>query len=182
VVERLKQEGWEMVVTHNAGRDPRPGEVDGVHYHFVSRTEFERMAGNGELLEYVEYAETKKGTSRVEIETKLALGKKVIWRIDPTAAARVKEILAEGLREKAEEIIARTRVVFLLAEGEKTLLERAKKRNRDGKTAEIKRRIREDNLAWKKLKDRFEHVVVNRDGALEETVAAVKAIANEPTL
>lgn len=178
VADKLQIEGWERVVTHNAGRDPRPGEVHGVHYYFVSNSEFERMKQEGELLEYVDYAETKKGTSRKEITEKLATGKKLIWRIDPTAAANVREIFLERMGKEAEEILQRTKVVFLRAESDEILLERARKRKKDEDLTVIERRIREDNEMWERLKERFEHVIVNKENSLDETVEAVRAIVS----
>lgn len=179
VVERLQIEGWERVVTFSAGRDPRPGEVHGVHHYFVSNEDFEMMKQNGELLEYVEYAETKKGTGLREITEKLASGKKVIWRIDPTAAANARQIFRERMGEEAEAILKRTKVVFLRAENDEVLLERAKKRKQDEDPAVILRRIKEDNAVWQSLKEKYDYVVVNKENALDETINQIKEMIDD---
>ena len=48
-------------------RDPRPGEIDGVHYYFVTRERFEEMIQNGEMLEYDEHAANYYGTPRARM-------------------------------------------------------------------------------------------------------------------
>jgi guanylate kinase len=52
-------------------RAPRPGEVDGVQYHFVDQAEFDRMAARGELLEHASYAGSSYGTPRRPVEERL---------------------------------------------------------------------------------------------------------------
>ena len=63
-------------------RTPRTGEVDGIHYHFVSRPEFERMIADNELLEYAEYSGNYYGTSARLIDSKLAAGIDVLLDIE----------------------------------------------------------------------------------------------------
>lgn len=176
VMDKLVTEGWERIVTYSAGRDPRPGEVDGVHHHFVTTERFAEMISEGEFLEWVEYAETKKGTRKSEIWEKMSAGKKIIWRIDPTAAARVGKIFSDNFGGEAEKILRRTTVVFLRTESPETVISRSKVRNRKEKMAIIKDRINRDEQMWEQLKDRFEHVVINKQGAIAETVETIKAI------
>ena len=72
-------------------RSPRPGEVDGVHYHFVSKDEFRRMAEQGKMLEYAEYSGNCYGTPKEPAEALLAAGKNVILEIEPVGAMIVRE-------------------------------------------------------------------------------------------
>ncbi|MGN0699702.1 MAG: guanylate kinase [Oscillospiraceae bacterium] len=76
-------------------RAPREGEVDGVHYHFCTRDEFERMIKGGEVLEYTEYCGNYYGTPRKGVEDLLAEGKDVILKIEVEGAMNIKRIFPE---------------------------------------------------------------------------------------
>lgn len=178
VMRELVKRGWDRVVTHTAGRDPRPGEVPGEDYYFVSREKFEEMKNNGEFLEWVVYGETLKGTSKKEVE-KVLRGKNVVWRIDPTAAARAEDILREGLGERAGELVGRMVVVYLKAESESMIFERALRRDNLRSLDIISRRIDEDKKVWEKHKEKFSNVVINKDGSLHETVEQVLRIVEK---
>ncbi|MFQ6173276.1 guanylate kinase [Oryzobacter sp. R7] len=72
-------------------RRPRPGEVDGVHYHFVGDAEFDRMARDGELLEWaVVHGRAKYGTPRRPVEEALAAGRPALLEIDLQGARQVR--------------------------------------------------------------------------------------------
>ena len=58
-------------------RKPRAGEIDGVHYHFISREDFEKKIAAGEMLEHAEYVGNFYGTPRAAVESCLDAGKKV---------------------------------------------------------------------------------------------------------
>ena len=76
-------------------RAPREGEVDGLHYHFRTRDEFERMIKGGEVLEYTEYCGNYYGTPRKGVEDLLAEGKDVILKIEVEGAMNIKRIFPE---------------------------------------------------------------------------------------
>ncbi|HET6967524.1 MAG TPA: guanylate kinase, partial [Ornithinibacter sp.] len=79
-------------------RRPRPGEVDGVHYHFVDDAEFDRMAREGELLEWaVVHGRAKYGTPRGPVERALAAGRPALLEIDLQGARQVRESMPEAL-------------------------------------------------------------------------------------
>ncbi|MFC4244595.1 guanylate kinase [Gryllotalpicola reticulitermitis] len=72
-------------------RKPRPGEVDGVHYYFVSDAEFDRMRANDELLEWaVVHNQSRYGTPRGPVEEALAAGRSVLLEIDLQGARQVR--------------------------------------------------------------------------------------------
>ncbi|HEX6929993.1 MAG TPA: guanylate kinase, partial [Gammaproteobacteria bacterium] len=71
-------------------RRQRPGEVDGKDYFFVGRAEFEAMIGAGEFLEYAQVFDNYYGTSRAQVEEKLAGGRHVILEIDWQGARQVR--------------------------------------------------------------------------------------------
>jgi len=79
-------------------RRPRPGEVDGVHYRFVSDEEFDRMIAAGELLEHaVVHGHAKYGTPRRPVEEALAAGRPALLEIDLQGARQVRETMPEAL-------------------------------------------------------------------------------------
>ena len=75
-------------------RHPRPGEVDGVHYHFVDDAEFDRLVEAGEFLEYaVVHGRAKYGTPRGPVERALSEGQLTMLEIDLQGARQVRESL-----------------------------------------------------------------------------------------
>jgi guanylate kinase len=79
-------------------RTPRPGEVDGVHYWFVSDAEFEAMIQAGQLLEWaVVHGAAKYGTPRAPVEAALAAGRPSMLEIDLQGARQVRETMPEAL-------------------------------------------------------------------------------------
>ncbi len=78
-------------------REPRPGEVDGVHYHFVDDQEFERLRQAGEFLEWaVVHGRAKYGTPRGPVERTLSQGRPALLEIDLAGARQVREVLPEA--------------------------------------------------------------------------------------
>ncbi len=77
-------------------RAPRPGEVDGVQYHFVSQDEFDRMVAEGELLEHAVYAGHSYGTPRRPVEERLAKGVPALLEIELQGARQVRAAMPEA--------------------------------------------------------------------------------------
>jgi len=78
-------------------REPRPGEVDGVHYFFVSEARFDEMISNNELLEYAVVHKTHRyGTPRKPVEEAIANNQQIILEIDLQGARLVKEAMPEA--------------------------------------------------------------------------------------
>ena len=79
-------------------RHPRPGEVDGVHYHFVDDAEFDRLVAAGEFLETaVVHGRAKYGTPRGPVERALAEGRPTMLEIDLQGARQVRETMPGSL-------------------------------------------------------------------------------------
>ncbi len=78
-------------------RKQRPGEVDGVNYHFVTREEFERARDNGELLESAEFVGNYYGTPLKEVEKLRAEGRNVLLEIEVQGCQQVREKVADAL-------------------------------------------------------------------------------------
>ncbi|WP_304451042.1 guanylate kinase [Nocardiopsis sp. YSL2] len=78
-------------------RRPRPGERDGVQYHFVSDEEFDRLIAEGELLEWAQFAGNRYGTPRGPVEERLAAGVPVLLEIELQGARQVRESMPDAL-------------------------------------------------------------------------------------
>ena len=78
-------------------RMPRPGEVDGVHYHFLSREEFDRRRQRGEFVECAEVFGNFYGTLRSELESRLSRGRSVLLEIDVQGALEIKRQFPEAV-------------------------------------------------------------------------------------
>lgn len=78
-------------------RPPRPGEVEGVHYHFVSPAEFDALVENGQMLEWaVVHGRNRYGTLRRTVQEAMAEGKSVLLEIDLQGARQVKRSMPEA--------------------------------------------------------------------------------------
>ncbi|HMT33710.1 MAG TPA: guanylate kinase [Dermatophilaceae bacterium] len=141
-------------------RPPRPGEVDGVHYHFVAPQEFDRLIAAGEFLEYaVVHGRAKYGTPRGPVERALALGQPALLEIDLQGARQVRETMPEAM------------FVFLAPPSWDELVRRLVGR---GTEDEAEREVRLET-ARRELAaaDEFDRVIVNDDvrRASEELVS-----------
>ena len=97
VVRALRAEHPEIWLSVSAtSRHPRPGEVDGVHYHFVTRAGFEALVAGGGLLEWAEFAGNLYGTPREPVLTHLGQGRPVVLEIDLQGARQVRAALPEA--------------------------------------------------------------------------------------
>ncbi|MFE0465453.1 guanylate kinase [Kitasatospora sp. NPDC058965] len=97
VVAHMRQQHPEVWLSVSATtRRPRPGEKDGVHYHFVDNDEFDKLVANGELLESAVFAGNRYGTPRAAVEQKLERGEPVLLEIDLQGARQVRESMPEA--------------------------------------------------------------------------------------
>jgi guanylate kinase len=79
-------------------RAPRPGEVDGLNYQFVSREEFEAAARVGQMLEWAEYQSNLYGTPRQPVEDALGMGRPALLEIDLAGARQVRDAMPGALQ------------------------------------------------------------------------------------
>jgi guanylate kinase len=78
-------------------RKPRPGEREGVQYHFADEDAFDKMVANGDLLEWAVFAGNKYGTPRQAVLRKLEAGEPVLLEIDLQGARQVREAMPDAL-------------------------------------------------------------------------------------
>ena len=152
----------EVSVSHTT-RKPRPGEEDGVHYHFVSREQFEKLIEQGVFFEWAEVFDNYYGTSRVTIEQTLHRGIDVFLDIDWQGARQVKKLLPDACG------------VFILPPSTQVLKERLNRRGQDSDDV-IASRMREA-VSEMSHYDEFDYVLVNDDFsvALSDLEAVVRA-------
>ena len=98
VRELLKQSDNILLSVSATTREPRPGEVNGVDYFFLSHEEFDQMIAKGQMLEYaIVHGTNKYGTPREPVEAALSTGKEVVLEIDIQGARQVKRAMPEAL-------------------------------------------------------------------------------------
>lgn len=98
VVQALRLRHPELVVSVSATtRAPRPGEIDGVHYHFLSDPQFDELVEDGGMLEWARvHGLHRYGTPRRPVEEALALGRSVLLEIDLDGARQVRRSMPEA--------------------------------------------------------------------------------------
>ena len=135
-----------LSVTHTT-RKPRVGEVDGVNYHFISKTDFKKMIVNTEFVEHAEVFGNLYGSSREKIQENLNKNIDVILEIDWQGARQVKANMPNAIS------------IFILPPSKKSLLERLKGRGQDDDET-IKNRMSDAENQIKHY-DEFDYLVIN---------------------
>lgn len=152
-------------------RNPRPGEVDGLHYFFLSREEFEeRIAKNG-FIEYAEYNGNYYGTPFDFVNHNLSEGRNVILEIEVQGAMQIKKQVPDAL------------FIFMTPESRDQLEARLRARATEEEEVILKRLAIADREIPSSLL--YDYIIFNKNGAQSETVedflAAVRASALTPT-
>ena len=148
-----------LSVTHTT-RKPRVGEVDGINYHFIKKTNFRKMIHNNEFVEHAEVFGNLYGSSREKIEENLNKNIDVILEIDWQGARQVKANMPNAIS------------IFILPPSKKSLHERLMRRGQDdGET--IKNRMA-DAANQMKHYDEFDYLVIN--DIFDEALSNIKTI------
>lgn len=142
-------------------RPRRPGERDGIDYHFVDEARFRAMVEAGELLEHALVYGHHYGTPRAAVEAALAQGRDVLFDIDWQGAQQLRE-------RAADDVVG----VFILAPSLEALAERLRGRAQDSEEVVRYRlaRVASDVTHWAE----YEYVIINEE--LEASVASVRSI------
>jgi len=142
-------------------RPPRPGERDGVEYHFLTREEFDGRVQAGDFVEHADYAGRSYGTLRSELERRVQAGVPVVLEIEVQGARQVRAAMPEAVQ------------VFIAPPSHEALRARLIGRGTDD-AEEVERRMQ---VARQELaaQPEFAHVVVNDrlEDALEELTGIV---------
>jgi guanylate kinase len=153
-------QGIGLSVSHTT-RAKRPGEQDGVHYHYVDEATFTQMVADQAFLEHAKVFDNYYGTSQAAVLAQLASGQDVILEIDWQGAQQVRKHFPQAVG------------IFILPPSKAALRERLTDRGQDD-TAIIDRRMRDAEAEMSHYHE-FDYVVVNDDfeGALSELRAII---------
>lgn len=135
-------------VSHTT-RSPRPGEKDGVDYHFVNKSRFEAMVENDDFLEHAMVFGNYYGTSQSAVEALIQQGKNVILDIDWQGMRGIKARMPEAIS------------VFILPPSQEALRQRLLDRKQDSDEV-VERRMREANSEMSHCHE-FDLIVLNDD-------------------
>ena len=160
LVPRLAARGHEAAISVSyTTRAPRPGEQDGVHYHYVDEARFVGMVERGELLEHAQVFGRRYGTGRAKTAELLARGVDVMLDIDWQGAQQVRRLVPQA------------RSVFILPPSADELERRLRGRGQDD-DATIARRMAEARAEMSHWSE-YDFLIVNRnfEQALDELAA-----------
>jgi guanylate kinase len=163
VIQRMKERNlpFHFIVTATT-RPPRPEEVNGVNYFFVSSDEFAEMIEKDELLEYAIVYNDYKGIPKEQVRQALTSGKDVVMRIDVQGAAKIRLLSPDAL------------LIFLTTQSEEEMISRLKTRKSETREG-LNLRIATARKELKRIHE-FDYVVENRECHLDEAVDSILAI------
>ena len=145
-------------------RQPRPGEVDGEDYIFLSKSKFSEMIDNDEFLEYAKVFDNFYGTPRAPVETALARGFDIVFDIDWQGAQQLTQAAANDLVK-----------IFILPPNMRELENRLRSRAQDSDDVIARRMSKSENEIshWAE----YDYIIINEDisEAIEELTTIVNA-------
>src|SRR5437763_9227502 len=150
LIGRLRERIPELELSVSATtRRPRPGEQDGVDYHFLTPERFQEHVDAGDFLEHATYSGNRYGTLRSEVDGRLRVGRPVVLEIELQGARQVREAMPEAV------------AVFIAPPSREALRERLLGRGTDP-PEQVEQRL---ETAERELdaQPEFSHVVVNDD-------------------
>jgi len=141
-------------------RAPRPGEIDGVHYHFITREQFQSLIDQGAFLEWAEVHGNAYGTGRAWVERELAAGRDVLLEIDWQGARQVKAVFPKLV------------TIFILPPSIAELQARLRRRGTDSE-AVIAQRLANAHQELSHV-DEFDYAIIN--DILDNAAAQLQAV------
>ena len=161
LVEELRREEPTLAYSTSATtRPPRPGEVDGIHYFFITRPSFERMMAEDAFIETREYANNLYGTPKRFVLDALAAGRDVIMKPEVNGALAIKRAFPHAV------------LVFLTAPSDDALAQRLERRSTET-PADITRRLEIAKMEERFVTD-YDYLIVN--DALPAALGQLRAV------
>jgi guanylate kinase len=170
LIRSLRERMPELALSVSATtRAPRPGEEDGVDYHFLTDADFQRRVEAGEFVEHATYSGRRYGTLRSELDRSVRAGRPVVLEIEVQGARQVRRTLPEALQ------------VFIAPPSRQALRARLVGRGTDD-AAQVQARLRTAD-AELEAQHEFAHVVVNDrlEDAVDELTAIVRDALRDPS-
>ena len=163
VIQEMRQKlpDFHYAVTATTRRR-RPGEIDGVHYHFLERERFEQLVEQGEFLEHAVVYGNLYGVPKQRVRSALAQGQSVIIKVDVQGARTIREIVPEAV------------LIFIAPPSMSELLHRLRDRKSDDFDVVIRRlntATQELTAAWE-----FDYLIFNETDRLDETVEHIATV------
>lgn len=142
-------------------RPMRPGETEGIDYHFIDQSTFDRMAANGELLEHATVYGNSYGTPRAAVMSALSEGRDVLFDVDWQGAQQMREAARDDMVG-----------IFILPPSKEELAKRLRGRAQDSEEVVRYRlsQVTSDVTHWPE----YDYVLINHD--LENSITAVRSI------
>ncbi len=144
-------------------RNPRPGEVDGVNYFFLSKDEFQNCIDQDKFLEWAHFAGNFYGTKKKYINQCLAEGKDIILEIDTQGALQVKKRMPEAV------------LIFICPPSYETLEDRLRSRHTEDEET-IQKRLNEVKIELERAEN-FDYKIVNDD--LKNAILTLESVINK---
>lgn len=163
LIEMFKRTDTAGYAVSATTREPREGEVNGVHYHFLTREEFERKIADKEVLEYTEYCGNYYGTLKRSVNDLLEAGKDAILKIEVEGAMNIKKMFPEA------------RLVFILPPSWEVLEKRLRDRGTETEDKIVERTKQARNEVV--FANNYDYLIVNDDlnAAVDDLLAILKA-------
>jgi len=163
VLARMRELGqpYHFTVTATT-RERRTGEVDGVDYIFVAKTEFRRMIDAGELLEHAAVYGNLNGVPRNQVTDAMSRGLDVIVKVDVQGAATIRRLAPDAL------------LIFLAAPSMDELEERLRRRMTESPDA-LRVRLKTARAEIAEA-PRFDYIVVNRNDRIDDAVRDIESV------
>jgi len=157
----LEQDNQLKISVSYTTRQPRPGEVDGQDYHFVSKDEFDQMVENNQLLEHAKVFGNYYGTPLMPVEKALANSQDIIFDIDWQGTQQLKQKLVNDLV-----------TIFVLPPSQQELERRLRARQQDDDVI-IRERMKKASDEISHYSE-YDYIIVNHD--LSRSIATAQAI------
>lgn len=163
ILDRLKESGYPLkYITTMTTRSRRPGELNDVDYHFVSKERFQEMIENRELLEWANVYGNWYGVPREDVKQALDRGEDTIVKVDIQGAAAIKKMLPQVI------------LIFLMPPTMNDLLRRLSQRRTESPSdLDLRLKTAEEEIKQLPL---FDYVVMNRGGEVNQAVTDILAI------
>ncbi len=163
VLARIKASDCPLkYITTLTTRPRRANEKNGIDYHFISAEKFKVMIENNELLEWAEVYGNRYGVPKEPVKQALDQGQNVMLKVDIQGVANIKKIVPQAIS------------IFLMPSSIEELETRLKHRHTES-AFDMSRRLKIAREEMKELPG-FNYVVLNREGAIDQAVADIKAI------
>lgn len=162
ITRRILERDAELTISVSVTTRPqRPGEIDGVHYHFIDKAEFDRRVAANQLLEYATVFGNSYGTPRGPVEASLAAGRDVVADVDWQGTQQLQQNFRDNMVS-----------VFVLPPSLDELERRLRSRAQDSAAvvAERMEKAADEMSHWAE----YDYVIVN--DRLEESIAHVATI------